>query len=143
MRHIISTTDKNKKNRFYSSHHVYENILYGYYFKCNQYGHKVAICRSNVMHRNFINQKSFKYMLDKNVQYFRYHQYGHKAMNCRDNIRPNTHARRVTYSPQIMYNVQCFKYHNHRHLARFCRKSFEFNRWYESIFHQPQRRKQI
>ena len=48
--------NQSQHKRYYPSHLIYDNSFYGYYFKCNQFGHKEKRCILNFMHRNFVNQ---------------------------------------------------------------------------------------
>jgi len=138
----IPSTNRSLQKRFHLSHPIYDNDFYGYCFKCNQYGHKAAKCKESIMYDDLARQKSFKSMLDENIQCFRCHRYGHRIISCRENIKSNTHVSRATYASQPEYNVQCFKCHNHGHEASFCRMPFASNRWLENKFYQSQIRQQ-
>lgn len=54
LKHRESTSHQKKKKIFYSSHPIYDNVFYDYFFKCNQYGHKEARCKANIMHRDSV-----------------------------------------------------------------------------------------
>lgn len=98
-------TNQHQHNRAYPSHPIYDNAFYGYLFKYNQYGYKAARCRSNIMHRNYVNQSSFNSMLYDNVTFFRSNCYGNREANCTTNIIPKIHIGRNLYAPQIEYDV--------------------------------------
>jgi len=97
----IPSTNKSQQKRFHLSHPIYDNAFYGYCFKCNQYGHKATRCKSSVMNRDLIKQRSFMYMPDDNLQCIRCHRYVHREANCIANIRLNNYSGRGLYAPQI------------------------------------------
>jgi hypothetical protein len=60
----------------------HENLFYGHFFCCTNFGHKVADCRDykrNVQARNF-------YVASHNIECYKCHNYGNIATDCRSMI---------------------------------------------------------
>jgi len=84
---------------------------------------------SNIMHRDFSKQRSFRSMLDDNIKCFRCNWYGHKSINYRSNIRPNSYTSRNAYTLQIGYDVRYFNCRAHGHIEKWCKSILVANHW--------------
>jgi hypothetical protein len=60
----------------------YENLFYGHYFYCTNFGHKVADCKD--YNRNV--QARSAYVVACNIECYKCYNYGHIASDCRSMI---------------------------------------------------------
>jgi len=63
--------------------------FFGYYFKCNGYGHRISECKYNVGPRNFSSRNMFAPLMDYAVECYNCHNYGHITRNCRNTFFSN------------------------------------------------------